>query len=333
MVVLSALAVPVVDQVKLSSTSSATMPDVDENTNRLQRLSVLLFMSQPPRRSDLLKDAETRGLLNHVLPDIRSLFELLEHNFQPMSVAVDIQPMMLRLSQNPAMSKYAEPLYASILTRILQRLSSLYETIKIETLLRLSAFPPPFLMSRQKLELFMIDGCKRGEFWFYMDHARDCVHVHSPTSFLHAAHPPSIDMQTHLSHLTLHLSSLFPRSHLTVKSGEQVSGADAFSTQLERLSSAYREDRKKALGRRELIERKKEMAEAFVTNKEALEAKERINRAQQEAEAHRLRLVEESKKRELERIKREREQIDRRLAMELAEEMKKKNINISIEVF
>ena len=88
--------------------------------------------------------------------------------------------------------------------------------------------------------------------------------------------------------------------------------------------------------RRALIEKKKEMREQELAEKELQEQRLKQARLAQEQEAEKIRLAEEAKKREIDRLMQQRQYIEKqeaqKLAAKLAQELTEKNVKIKPQV-
>ncbi|CEG77167.1 Putative Eukaryotic translation initiation factor 3 subunit A [Rhizopus microsporus] len=136
-VLLSALAIPII-------TTTKTRPgyvEADEyRVQKLNRLSMLMGLSGHPTRTGLLKEALHKNILARVRPEIRELYNILEVQFHPLSICKKINPIMAKLSEDPELVRYVRPLHQVILTRLLQQLSQVYTTVKLDFVLNLASF-------------------------------------------------------------------------------------------------------------------------------------------------------------------------------------------------
>jgi hypothetical protein len=203
--------------------------------------------------------------------------------------------------------------------------------------LKLASFAPPYNVTVYDIEKFIMIGCKRGELSIRVDHETQTLtfdtNLFSAQKGSISEGPklqalPSELMRTQIARLAKHLH----KSINLIEPERVVAKQEAKTLAFKKILSGLEEEHKSALARKALIERKKEITETLIMRKEKEEARERALRAQQEAEAEKVRLAEESKRRELERIRREREEIERHQTQKLAEEMKKKNVKIEVEV-
>jgi translation initiation factor 3 subunit A len=75
---------------------------------------------------------------------------------------------MTKLMVDEEMQKYVRPLYRVVLTRLLQQMSQIYTTIKLDTLMKLAAFPEPYHMSTHEIEKLIVHACRKGTFKYIL---------------------------------------------------------------------------------------------------------------------------------------------------------------------
>ncbi|CAG8621389.1 14910_t:CDS:2, partial [Cetraspora pellucida] len=321
-VLLSALAIPVI-------TSSRTrMLEIDDNKNKQHRLASLLGMSRSPTRSGLLKEALNKNILRRVRPELRELYNILEVQFHPLSICKKIEPIMNHLSQNTEMAKYVKPLHQVILTRLFQQLSQVYDSVKLDFVINLASFAPPYNYDAATIEKFIMNGCKKGELSIRIDHATSSLtfetdlfaaskNADADGAKLQAS--PADRMRDQLSRLAKCFYTTVHMIDPTIIEAKQNARAQALSRAL----AGMEEEHNNALARKAIIERRRELVETLLMRKEKEEQRERAIRQKQRDEELKQRQMEEAKKREQERKKREREAIQKEEALERLEKEKR----------
>ena len=83
--------------------------------------------------------------------------------------------MISVIAKDPDMAAYIKPLHRVILTRLFQQLSQVYESLRLDFVMQLATFPPPFEMSRSEIEKFIMSACKKGELSIRLDHANQLL--------------------------------------------------------------------------------------------------------------------------------------------------------------
>jgi translation initiation factor 3 subunit A len=335
-VLLSALAIPVI-----STSRDRGIAAVDEARKKTTRLTNLLNMPATPSRQSLFKDAQIKGLLKKVSPEIRDLYNILEVDFHPLSICKKISPILSRIGDDPDMAQYVQPLQQVILTRLFQQLSQVYESVELKFVVQLAQFPEPFQVSPAYIEKFIMNGCKKGELAIRLDHVSGILSFDQDvfssgkalsasnepdTSVQRLQHTPSEIARTQLSRLakTLHITCMY------VDPSYNQARLAARDVTLGRAEAGASQEHEAALQRRVIIEKKKEAASEALSRKQREEETRRRIRAQQQAEAESQRLRDETKARELKRVKDEQARI-RRQEMEKEVEALKGTMKIDLD--
>ncbi|KAI8973832.1 hypothetical protein BDF20DRAFT_978420 [Mycotypha africana] len=325
-VLLSALAIPII-------TTTKTRPgyvEADEyRVQKLNRLSMLMGLTTQPTRTGLLKEALNKNILSRVRPEIRDLYNILEVQFHPLSICKKINPILSKISEDSDLAKYVRPLHQVILTRLLQQLSQVYTTVKLDFVLNLASFPAPFNYDAATIEKFIMNGCKRGELNIRIDHASQSLSFETDlfappkdtvAEGIQLQSSPADLMRTQLSRLGVSLHAVVQMIDPDVKANAQKEKQEA----VQRALAGAEEEHKQALARKVTIERRKEVIESEIARKEKLAAQQKAAAAAKKAEAERKRQEEEMKRREEERLKRIQEEIQRDQAKRIAEEISNK---------
>ncbi|KAJ3152527.1 eukaryotic translation initiation factor 3 subunit A [Geranomyces variabilis] len=343
MVLMSALAIPII------TTSKTRAADNDDNKPKNARLANLLRVNRAPTRESLLKDALSKVVFSRVRPELKELYQILEVQFHPLSITKKIAHLLPKLQADKDLKTYVAPLHQVILTRLLQQLSQVYTTVKIESVVKLAAFPEPFNYSAHHIEKFIMNGCKKGELSIRVNHQSQTLtfetDVFSASKVTVSEGPqlqslPSEQMRTQLTRLAKRLHTavaLIGQTSETLPVEERLAQvkkeakAKAFAEALARLE----EERKQNLQRSLLIQKKKELRENELAKQEKVEAEARKKRAEAEAESEKIRLEEDAKKREADRLNQQLVDIKReeagKLAAKLAEDLKNKNVKVNTE--
>ena len=326
-VVLSALAIPVI-----STSRSRGIVDVDEARKKTSRLTNLLNLPSSPTRAGLFKDAQTKGLLRKVSPEIRELYTILEVEFHPLSICKKISPILKQIGDNPEMAQYVQPLQQVILTRLFQQLSQVYESVDLKFVVQLAQFPEPFQVSPATIEKFIMNGCKKGDLAIRLDHvsgtlsfdqdvfssAKALLSESDSSSVQRLQHTPTEIARSQLSRLakTLHVTCMY------VDPTYNQARLAARESALARAEAGLEQEHVEILERRAVIEKKKEAASEALSKKQREEETRRRIRAQQQQEAEVQRLRDETRARELKRVKDEQARIRRQEIEKQLEELK-----------
>ncbi|KAG0285680.1 eukaryotic translation initiation factor 3 subunit A [Linnemannia gamsii] len=263
--------------------------EVDESKNKSHRLAALLGLSRSPNRAGLLKEALSKNILKHVRPELRELYNILEVQFHPLSICKKIEPIMTKLAEDPELVKYVKPLHQVILTRLFQQLSQVYTTVKLDFSLTFET------------DLFAVDN-------------------KTVTDGPVLQSLPADLMRTQLTRLATCLNTTVTMISPEIVEAKKEAKKAAFLKAL----VGMKEEHKLALERKAIIERKKELIETMLARKEKEEAREKALRIQAEQEALKVRLAEERRKREEDRIRAEQDAIRKTESLKLAESLKNK---------
>ncbi|ORY69340.1 hypothetical protein LY90DRAFT_667452 [Neocallimastix californiae] len=330
-VLMSALAIPII-------TTAKTHNDIDDRS-KLQRLCNLLRVNTVPTREILIREALEKNVLSHVSNELKELYNILEVQFHPLSFGKKIKPIIEKLSVNEDLNKYIQPLYNVILTRLLQQLSQIYTTIKINTVVNLIAFKDNAYDSFA-IEKFIMNGCKKGELNIRINHENQSLtfgndpFISSKGSISEGPRLqslPSEQMRMQLARLAKRLQTVILLINPETVDIKRESKEITINQALENLQKE-----KNIINERiKIIEKKKEYKEQENTQREEEEQMKRAAKKKQEEEAKKAKLLEEAKKKEEDRLNKlriENEKAEaKRLAEKLAEEAKQKNLNIKPE--
>ncbi|KAF9466778.1 hypothetical protein BDZ94DRAFT_1250758 [Collybia nuda] len=313
-VLVSALAVPV----------GLHTEEQDELKGKNGRLTALLGLTKMPTRAGLLKDALSRDVLKLSPESIKSLYNILEVTFDPLTLCRDIAPLLQALSVDEAYSSYLTLLQRALLSRLLSQLSQVYSTIKVSNLLALVAplkeAEVEGAYDEEQIEAYIMGCARRGELNIRVDHKDGSItfiddafvsgdeHVASGVIQEASIQPTMSELvRTRLGKVAtcLHnsLGILDPNKQRIVLSTDEQ--AEKFKSLV-----ALAESERKALQlRRALVARRRELLSELSVRKEKEETSRRaeINRREKEEEGRRMR--EEIKRKEQERTKKEIESI------------------------
>lgn len=334
-VVLSALAIPVIS----TSRSRGALVDMDEaRKNKNTRLTNLLSMPAAPTRAGLFKDILSKGLLKRARPEIRDLYNILEVDFHPLSICKKISPILSQIGQNPDMERYVVPLQQVILTRLFQQLSQVYESVDLKFVNNLAQFPEPFQVTPSMIEKFIMNGCKKGDLAIRLDHVSGILtfdnDVFSAKTLTAGSAAGSAELESSAVQRLQNTPAEIARSQLTrlaktlhitcmyVDPSYNQARLAVQEAALARAEAGAAAEHEANLGRRMIIEKRKEAASDAIAKKQREEETARRVRQQQQAEAEARRLRDETKQRELKRVRDEQARIRRQEVEKQLNELK-----------
>jgi len=337
-VLVSALAVPVGQHAEEIA---------EDGKGKNARLTALLGLSKTPTRTGLLRDALSRDVLKLSPASIKSLYDILEVTFDPLTLCSSIAPLLIRLSEDVAYAPYRALLQRALLSRLLSQLSQVYSTIKISQILSLVA---PLrgaglegAFDEEQIEAYVMGCARRGELSIRVDHAEGSI-TFCDDAFVSAEESTSIPMairenavqpstaelvRTRLSKLAESLHNSLhviypPRSSQLSKEEQQAK----FSS----LVSITEAERKALQLRRALVARRRELMSELSVRKEKEEASRRAETNRREKDEEARKQKEDARRREVERNRREIENIRNQEALNLARTLRENGkLNVALD--
>ncbi|KAG9312588.1 hypothetical protein JVU11DRAFT_6985 [Chiua virens] len=334
-VLVSALAVPV-----------GQHNNEDDGRSKSTRLAALLGLSKAPTRAGLLKDALSRDVLRLSPTLIKTLYNLLEESFDPLTLCTSTAPVLSTLcASDTPYAGYRPLLSRALLSRLLCQLSQVYSTLKVSTFLEL--VKPLEDFGPEQVEAYLMGCARRGELRIRVDHATETISFidepftqpdESTIAGPSTASPRDTTIQPSSSELVrTRLSTLATVLHNAVRvidpppvlTPEEEAARQA--SQFAELVAAANAERRALSLRKALVARRRELLSELSVRKEKEEASRRaeLTRNRKLAEEHKEK--EDARKKEVERARREIESIRTEEAKKLAQDlMKRGRLNMSI---
>ncbi|XP_062166016.1 eukaryotic translation initiation factor 3 subunit A-like [Alnus glutinosa] len=316
-VVLAALSVTPYDH-----THGASHLDQENEKERNLRMANLIGFNLESKleskevlsRSSLLSELVTKGVMSCVIQEVKDIYHLLEHEFFPLDLASKVQPLLTKISKcggklssapsvpEVQLSQYVPSLEKLTTLRLLQQVSKVYQTMKIESLSRMIPF-----FDFSVVEKISVDAVKHNFVALKVDHMKGVV------IFGNMGLESEI-LRDHLTILAENLNKaramIYPPARNASKLGEL----------LPSLAEVVDKEHKKLLARKSIIEKRKEEEERKLLERERLEESRRIELQKITEEAERKRLASEYEERKNERIRREIEERELAEAQALLQE-------------
>ncbi|KAJ3502053.1 hypothetical protein NLJ89_g9057 [Agrocybe chaxingu] len=334
-VLVSALAVPV----------GLHTEEPDELKGKNARLTALLGLSRMPTRSGLLKDALSRDVLKPSPPSIKSLYNILEVTFDPLTLCASVAPLLQTLSSDEAYSPYLPLLQRALLSRLLSQLSQVYSTVKISNILALvtplkeAGLEGSF--DDEQTEAYIMGCARRGEFNVRVDHKDGSITFAddpfvstddqgSTSTASSSSIPQELSIQPSTADLVrTRLSKVAMSLHtsLQVIEGQPTKPTpEEQSVKFQALVAAVESERKALQIRRALVARRRELLSELSVRKEKEESSRRAELSRREKEEETKRAKEELRRKEQERTKKEIESIRADEAKKYAQSLVDKGI-------
>ncbi|KAF9530713.1 hypothetical protein CPB83DRAFT_850177 [Crepidotus variabilis] len=317
-VLVSALAVPV----------GLQADEQDELRGKNAKLTALLGLSRMPTRSGLLKDALSRDVLKLSSPTIKSLYNVLEVTFDPLTLCKNITPLLQSLATDDAYSQYLTLLQRALLSRLLSQLSQVYSTIKISNLLALvtplkeAGLEGSF--DEVQAEAYIMGCARRGELNVRVDHKDGSITFVDDPFILHheqastsgtssssnSKEPPIQPSTAELVRTRLSRVAQSLHTSLRIIDGQSyLSEEDDPDAKFKSLAVATESERKALQVRRALVARRRELLSELSVRKEKEESSKRAEQTRRDKEEEAKRAQEEQKKKAIARARKEIEDI------------------------
>ncbi|XP_010541009.1 PREDICTED: eukaryotic translation initiation factor 3 subunit A isoform X2 [Tarenaya hassleriana] len=320
-VVLAALSVPPFDHAL-----GASHLELENEKERNLRMANLIGFNLEPKfegrdmlsRSALLSELVSRGVLSCATQEVKDLFHLLEHEFHPLDLGSKSQPLLDKISKlggklssapslpEVKLSQYVSALEKLATLRLLQQVSQIYQTIKIESLSQLIPF-----FDFSVVEKISVDAVKNNFTTMKVDHMKGVV-IFGNLGI------ESDGLRDHLAILAESLNKvramLYPAPSKASKLGDI----------LPTLGETVEKEHKRLIARKTIIEKRKEELERHQLEMEREEEQRRLKLQRITEEAEQKRLAAELEERRRQRILREIEERELEEAQALLEDTEKR---------
>ncbi|KAK4768980.1 hypothetical protein SAY86_027130 [Trapa natans] len=265
-------------------------------------------------RSSLLSELVAKGVLNCATQEVKDLYHLLEHDFFPLELAIKVQPLLTKISKlggklasasslpEVQLSQYVPALEKIASLRVLQQVSQVYQTMKIEGLDQLIPFFN-FLV----VEKVIVEAVKHKFLALKIDHAKGVVQFGDQGL-------ESDVLRDHLATLAENLNKARDMIYPPRKKGSKLGEI------LPSLAETVDREHKRLLARKSIIEKRKEEHERQLLEMEHEEESRRLKLQKGTEEAEQKRLASEFEQRRNQRILKEIEERELQEAQALLQE-------------
>lgn len=320
-VVLAALSVPPHDR-----THGASHLELEHEKERNLRMANLIGFNLETKpdsrevlsRSSLLAELASKGVMSCVSQEVKDIYYLLENEFLPSDLALKVLPLLNKISKlggkftfassvpEVQFSQYVPALEKLATLRLLQQVSNVYQSMKIENLAGMIPF-----FDFSVVEKISVDAVKQKFLSMKVDHMKNVV-IFCKTS---------LEADGLRDHLASFAEQLNKARQMICPPDRKQSKLGAL---LPTLSEVVAKEHKRLLARKSIIEKRKEEQERQLLEKEREEESKRLRLLKIDEEAEQRRLATEIEQRKIQRIQREKEERDKEEAEALRLEAEKR---------
>lgn len=321
-VVLAALSVPPYDH-----SHGASHVELENAKEKNLKVAGLIGFDVEPKsenrevlsRSGLLAELVSKGVMSCVTQEVKDIYHHLEHEFIPLDLISKVQPLLTKISKlggklssassvpEIQLSQYIPALEKLATLRLLQQVSQVYKTMKIETLSKMFSF-----FDFAVVEKISVDAIKHNFIAMKVDHMKGTI-------FFGQQNLESDGLRDHLALFAESLSKarvmIYPPLKREKKLGEVLSG----------LGETVEKEHKRLLARKSIIEKRKEEHERQLLEMEREEESKRLKQQKITEEAEQRRLASEYEQRKNQRILKEIEERELEEAQALLQEAEKRS--------
>ncbi|ONK78418.1 uncharacterized protein A4U43_C02F18560 [Asparagus officinalis] len=319
-VLLAALAVTPYDH-----KHGASHLEIENEKERNLRMSSLIGFNLDPKRenrellsrSSLIAELASKGVMTCVSQEVKDLYNILEHEFLPLDLASKAQSLLTKISKlggklssvpsvsEVQLSQYIPALEKLTTMRVLQQVSQVYQSVKIEMLSKMIPF-----FDFSFVEKISVDAVKYNFVAVKVDHRKGAVVFGNE----------DIESDKVCDHLTVLAESLNKARSLIYP---PVKKQPRLGDSLYVLADIVDKEHKRLLARKSIIEKRKEEHERQMLEMEKEEESKKMKLQKITEEAEQKRLATEYTRRKEQRIRAEIEEREYQEAQALFLEAKK----------
>ncbi|KAG2389052.1 hypothetical protein C9374_014452 [Naegleria lovaniensis] len=286
-----------------SNDQTETIPTDFVSVRNERRLVTLLGLSAPPSKQLLVSELAAKNVTQLIYPELKDLYKIFEVDFNPLKMCERMKPILEFVKSREDLTVYYEPLKQMTITKLLEQLSKVFQTIKIETVSKLADF-----VSLIQLEKILVQNASLGKIQASIDHGKGVlVFGKSPKSF------DASDVQKQISAFGKRIHDVVDLIHPERKKEKEerrkkliTEISKKISPEIEQISFRndfirmkklwYEQEQKRALEKAE--ERKVELARLAELEEERMAQLEAKNR-EEEKKRREKKIAEEKKKKEI----------------------------------
>lgn len=282
---------------------------------KMGRMSTLLgFHTRNPNRDALLAEIRSKNILDQVPQYLRDLYYLLEENADPLIMVEHASPLLEQLNQeigattisdsekynddieDTTLGRYVKPLTSVLLLKLIVNLAAAYHTVSLDHLKKLTS---GLDMSFEQVEKSLVLFTQSKTLSVRIDHRAGCLRFGDPT----------LESEAVRSQLTVLSKQLEAVSQLLQPPDVSKRAVERQQLYLD-IRTNLQAEYKATMGRKDLIESRKEETERMVQEKAKEEARKKAEEEASRRADDAKRLAREQRLRELEKQRKIQEELD-----------------------
>ncbi|ODQ46630.1 hypothetical protein PICMEDRAFT_16475 [Pichia membranifaciens NRRL Y-2026] len=136
----TSLSIPLLEYFDHSFSAQSDLVDAEFFKRKNNKLSSLLNLNEIPTRESLLGSSTLKEVLKYADSEIVQLYTLLEKSFNPLSFHSSVNSILNTIVKTDKYAPYVEPLKKVFISKIISKVSTLYESIKFDFLYKICTF-------------------------------------------------------------------------------------------------------------------------------------------------------------------------------------------------
>ncbi|XP_053548646.1 eukaryotic translation initiation factor 3 subunit A [Bombina bombina] len=324
-VLLATLSIPITPE----RTDIARLLDMDGIiVEKQRRLATLLGLQSPPNRVALINDMVRFNVLQHVVPEVKELYNWLEVEFHPLKLCTRVTKVLdwvkEQAEKEPDLQQYIHQLQSNTILRLLQQVAQIYQSIEFTRLSTLLPFVDAFLLERA-----IVDAARHCDLQVRIDHTSRTLSFGSDLNYSAREDAPVGPFlqnmpSEHIRNQLTAMSTVLSKAVVAIKPAHVLQEKEEqHQLAINSFLKNSRKEHQRILARRQTIEERKERLENLNIQREKEELELREAELQKVRKAEEERLRQEAKEREKERILQEHEQIKKKTVRERLEQIRK----------
>jgi translation initiation factor 3 subunit A len=258
----------------------------DKNTKMAQLLG---FTEVEPRREAVLAAVLQADLVKHVFPEVETVYSLMEEKFSPLHLSPALKKLVEFLAGNENLQQYQRTLVRWGSVRLLQHLSDVFSTVKLDRLHKL--LPIPATASLHEVEKLVVQSLQARLIECRLDHKNNTIQFQT-NSF------ESSSVRYRLTEAAAQLQKI----QAQIRPSKLQDAQTAKKALFVKVASELDEEHRRLMQRRQDIEKIKQQREKREEEERKRQEEEEKRRQREAEEAERQRQLAKVAEREAKRV-------------------------------